>query len=31
MIRTLCEHIPALESFGNFLSARGVERPPEEE
>ena len=31
MIRTLCEHIPVLESFGNFLSARGVERPPGEE
>lgn len=25
MIRTLCEHIPALEPLGDFLSARGVE------
>ena len=25
-IRTLCEHIPALEGFGHFLSARGAER-----
>jgi hypothetical protein len=26
MVRTFCEHIPALEGFGNFLSARGAER-----
>jgi predicted PurR-regulated permease PerM len=31
MIRTLCEHIPALERFGNFLSARDVQRPTEVE
>lgn len=26
MVRTLCEHIPALEPLGHFLSARGAER-----
>ncbi len=26
MVRTLCEHIPALEGLGHFLSARGAER-----
>lgn len=26
MIRTLCEHIPALNPLGDFLSARGAER-----
>ncbi len=25
-VRTLCEHIPALQPFGDFLSARGEER-----
>jgi predicted PurR-regulated permease PerM len=31
-IRTLCDHIPSLEPVGDFLSARGDERPePDEE
>ncbi len=30
-IRTLCEHIPALEAFGDFLSARGVETEDEDD
>jgi predicted PurR-regulated permease PerM len=30
-IRTFCEHIPALESVGTFLSARGAEQEREEE
>ena len=30
-IRTFCEHVPALEPFGDFLSARGAEREDEAE
>jgi predicted PurR-regulated permease PerM len=29
MIRTFCDHIPALQPLGTFLSARGAERPAE--
>ena len=28
-IRVICEHVPALNSFGDFLSARGVEQEDE--
>lgn len=31
VIRTFCEHIPTLEPVGDFLSARGAERPPAED
>jgi predicted PurR-regulated permease PerM len=31
MIRTLCDHIPALRPVGNFLSARGAEREDAED
>ena len=31
MIRVFCEHIPALEPFGDFLSARGAEIEDDEE
>jgi predicted PurR-regulated permease PerM len=30
-VRTLCEHIPSMEAFGKFLSARGDERPTAEQ
>jgi predicted PurR-regulated permease PerM len=30
-VRTFCEHIPALEGFGHFLSARGAETEEEDQ